>query len=136
MIDIIITTPTEKIFEGKIKEIYIPTSNGDVGVFHDHSPMISSIHLGELHFIDSNNKKHILIVSEGLAQIKFNKMYISVISGTYPHEINPDVLEAEIKELEKIIEEEKKNKIEVSKIHTRIINTKKYHIASYHKHRV
>ena len=136
MINLKITDLQSKIFEGKVKEIYIPTSNGEIGIFEDHSPMISSIHLGELHFIDSNDKKHVLIVSEGLAEIKFNNMHISVISGTYPHEIDPQKLEEEIKKLEKIIEEEKKHKSEVSSIHTRIINTKKYHISSYHKHKV
>lgn len=136
MIHLTITTPDSKTFEGEIKEIYIPTSNGDIGIFPDHSPMISTIQLGEIHFIDAKDNKHLIIVSEGLSQIKFNVMHISVISSTYLHEIDPKKIEEEIKELETIIEEEKKHKSEVSRIHTRIINVKKYHISSYHKHKV
>ncbi len=133
MIDTIIYTPSKKIFEGKIKEMYIPTPNGEIGIFPNYEPFIYSISLGELSFIDEKGEKHILAVTEGFLRVFFNKMYLSIVSGIYPHDIDIDKIEREQKEIEEYLKKEQ-SKHETSRMKSRL-SVIKLHIATHNKHK-
>ena len=85
-----IYSPQKEIFTGKIKEIYVPTLEGDYGIYEGHSPIFLALSLGEINFTDDNNKKTVLAISDGLLRIDNNIIFIEVISGIYPHEIDID----------------------------------------------
>ena len=127
-----IYTPQKEIFIGKIKEIYVPTKEGDYGIFEDHSPFFLAISLGEINFTDINDKKTVLAVSEGLLRVENNIIFIEVISGMYPHEIDINKILKEKEALEiklKQIKEKNKSKRILSNL--RIYSL---HISTYNKY--
>ncbi len=127
-----IYSPQKEIFTGKIKEIYVPTLEGDYGIYEGHSPIFLALSLGEINFTDDNNKKTVLAISDGLLRIDNNIIFIEVISGIYPHEIDIDKIIKEKEALELKLKQVK----ETSKI-KRMQSTLKIHslhISTYNKY--
>ncbi len=54
MLNVKIATPSEKIFEGELKQITIQTTNGVITVLPNHVPFISTIDNGYVKFNEEN----------------------------------------------------------------------------------
>ncbi len=128
-----ILSPIKEIFKGEVKDVYVPTINGEYGIYPDHSPMILNLSLGELSFTDNNNKKNIMAISEGMLRTSLNETIINVISGVFLHEIDIEKIE---KEKEKLEEQLKtlENIKETRRIKSHI-KLYSLHLSTYHKHR-
>jgi ATP synthase F1 epsilon subunit len=127
-----IYSPQKEIFIGKVKEIYVPTNEGDYGIFDDHSPMFLALSLGEISFTDTNNKTTVLAISEGLLRIENNIITIEVISGLSIHDIDinkvtkeKEALEAKLKLM--------KEKDSIKRIQSKI-KLHSLHISTYNKY--
>ena len=127
-----ILSPKKDIFSGKIKEVYVPTDNGEYGIFENHSPMILNLSMGEIKFIEENGKERVVVISEGIVDIKLNDVNINVLTGLYPNEIDIDKLEKEKAKLEEKLKD-LKNQKESKKI-TSTLKLHSLHISSYNKH--
>ncbi len=132
MIDLQVISPDRILFEGKARQVYIPTASGDIGVLPDFSPSIFSILNGEVHITDDNGKEHIVIVSEGISNISFNKMTVNVITGIFVHEIDIDKVQKDKELMEKRILEDISEK-ESARLKSRIV-TANLHISSHKKY--
>ena len=55
--ELFIATPDGQIFSGQAKQVTIPTSSGVITVLAGHQVLMSSIEVGELVVIDTNDKK-------------------------------------------------------------------------------
>jgi F-type H+-transporting ATPase subunit epsilon len=132
MIELQVISPDRILFEGKAKQVYIPTATGDIGVLPDFSPSIFSISNGELHIIDEGGKEHIIIVSEGVSNICFNKMTVNVITGVFVHEINISKVQKDKEFMEKRVLEDI-SEIEAARLKSRIV-TASLHISSHKKY--
>ena len=130
--ELIIYSPQKEIFTGKVKEIYVPTKEGDYGIFDDHSPMFLALSLGEISFTDINNKTTIIAISDGMLRIENNVITVEVISGLSIHDIDIKKVTEEKEALEsklKLVKE--KGKVERIKSNIRLSSL---HISTYNKH--
>lgn len=64
-----ILTPLKTIFDGEVSSVTIPTQAGVISVLKKHTPMISSISIGEIVLSTENEKKNFL-VQGGVVDIK------------------------------------------------------------------
>ena len=130
--ELVIYSPKKEIFNGKVKEIYVPTIQGDYGIFDDHSPMFLALSLGEISFTDINNKTTVIVISNGLLRIENNVIIIDVISGLSTHEIDIKKVMKEKETLEsklKLVKE--KDKVERMQSNLRLYSL---HISTYNKY--
>ena len=54
----------------EVKEIYLDTDKGNIGILDGHENMISSVKIGEMRIIDNDNKENIYSISEGVLKIE------------------------------------------------------------------
>ncbi len=65
-----ILTPDSKIFEGSVLEVSVPSGGGTITVLKNHTPLISTISIGELKVIDENKAEHRFILQGGVIDVK------------------------------------------------------------------
>ncbi len=73
-----IITPDKKLFEGSVKYIVFPGSDGSFGVMDNHAPMISSLKSGKLELVEENNNKLEFSINGGVVEILKNKVIVLV----------------------------------------------------------
>ncbi len=72
-----IVTPEKMVFTGMVEEVTVPGSEGQFGVLKGHTPLLSFVDIGELHFIQEG-KKHYFAVNTGYAEVASNKVTLLV----------------------------------------------------------
>lgn len=63
-----IVTPDRLTFSGQVEEVTIPGTEGEMGILRGHTPVLTSIDLGELSYL-KDGKKTYFAVSTGYAEI-------------------------------------------------------------------
>jgi F-type H+-transporting ATPase subunit epsilon len=64
-----LVTPEQVVFSVKADSVEIPGSEGDFGVLHNHSPMISTLRPGVLTLHEEGGQKREFFVSGGFAEV-------------------------------------------------------------------
>lgn len=77
MLKLEIVTPEKKVFEGTVDSVTVPTANGEIGIFPNHAPLISSLKPGIL-TVASKGSAEKMVVSGGFVEVSTNK--VSVIA--------------------------------------------------------
>ena len=52
-----IITPDKKLFDGSVRSVVFPGSEGSFGVLNDHAPMIATLTTGKIEVFEENNNK-------------------------------------------------------------------------------
>ena len=71
-----ILTPEKLLFKGDAVSVYLPGSDGSLGILNRHAPMISSLKKGTLRIKDEAGKEHKFEVNGGTAEMFNNKVTI------------------------------------------------------------
>lgn len=71
-----IITPESTLFEGEANYVYLPGSDGSLGVLNHHAPLISSLKKGTVRVKDTSGKEHRFDVKGGTAEVLNNKVII------------------------------------------------------------
>jgi len=71
-----IITPDKKVYEGDIKSVRVPGKKGSFQVLKDHAPIISTLESGLVIMVDLDGKETILEISEGVIEVKTNKIIL------------------------------------------------------------
>ena len=71
-----IITPEATLFEGTAQYIYLPGSDGGLGVLNNHAPLISSLKKGVVKVKDGAGKEHKFEVNGGTVEVFQNKVII------------------------------------------------------------
>lgn len=71
-----IITPESTLFEGEGTFVYLPGSDGSLGVLNNHAPLISSLKKGVVRVKDSAGKEHRFNVKGGTVEVFNNKVTI------------------------------------------------------------
>jgi F-type H+-transporting ATPase subunit epsilon len=72
-----IVTPEKMTFRGIVEEVTIPGTEGQFGVLKGHAPLLSSVDIGELSFIQ-DRKKTYYAVNTGYAEVSSSKVTVLV----------------------------------------------------------
>jgi F-type H+-transporting ATPase subunit epsilon len=71
-----IITPEQTLFEGEGSMVFLPGSDGGLGVLNNHAPLISSLKKGVVRVKDSGGKEHRFEVKGGTVEVFKNKVTI------------------------------------------------------------
>jgi F-type H+-transporting ATPase subunit epsilon len=78
ILDIEIITPQKTIHSGQAVSISLPGSLSPFQVLYNHAPIISSLDIGLVKIIDSNQNKLFFATSSGFAEVRKNKISVLV----------------------------------------------------------
>jgi len=71
-----IITPESTLFEGDGSFVFLPGSDGSLGVLNNHAPLISSLKKGTVRVKDNSGKEHRFDVKGGTVEVFNNKVTI------------------------------------------------------------
>jgi F-type H+-transporting ATPase subunit epsilon len=70
-----IVTPDEKTFSGDVEMVTLPGSEGELGVYPNHVPLVTRIVPGEI-IAHKEGRDYFLVVGEGFAEITGNRVAV------------------------------------------------------------
>jgi len=76
LLKLVIVTPVEELYKGKIIKVTIPGTKAPFQVLYNHAPIISTIERGNIIFIDENNKYFNFYIMSGIVEVLNNKITI------------------------------------------------------------
>ncbi|MBI5218081.1 MAG: ATP synthase F1 subunit epsilon [Bacteroidia bacterium] len=71
-----IVTPERKIYEGEIRLVQAPGSDGSFELLQNHAPIISTLQSGTLRMISSNEDEITFDINSGILECMDNKVII------------------------------------------------------------
>lgn len=72
MFHLSIVTPEKSFYEGDIKSLVVPGTEGYLGVLSQHAPLITALMPGKIEFRDENDEVNIMAVSGGFLEVSNN----------------------------------------------------------------
>jgi len=101
-------TPAQIIYQQEVKKITIRTIDGKITILPYHEPLITVVVPGEAVVLENDNKKRVLAVSEGVLEVRDNRVRILVEAADRVEEMDrKKILEAK-KAAEEMIEKARK----------------------------
>ncbi|MCC6252610.1 MAG: ATP synthase F1 subunit epsilon [Bacteroidia bacterium] len=70
-----IISPDKKLFEGDIKSVTLPGSDGLLGILNNHAPMISALKAGKVKITD-NSGVQTFTIKGGVVEVLKNKIIV------------------------------------------------------------
>lgn len=71
-----IITPESTLYQGEASYVFLPGSDGSLGVMNNHAPLISSLKKGTVKVKDNAGKEHKFDVKGGTVEVFNNKIII------------------------------------------------------------
>jgi F-type H+-transporting ATPase subunit epsilon len=90
-----LVTPDRPLFEGEVKQVTLPTINGEITVLPHHVPLVTPVGAGELRVILADDSISPWVVSGGVAQVSPDGVVVLAEAGEHVDEL---AAEAEIEE--------------------------------------
>lgn len=101
-----IVTPEKQVFHAMVESFIIPTLMGNVGILHDHAPLLTVLEPGVLKY-RKDNKEEQMAVSTGFMELKDNEAEILVASAELAKDIDKTRALASADRAQKRLEDEK-----------------------------
>ena len=76
MFHLSIVTPERAYYEGDIRSLTAPGSEGYLGVLSEHAPLITALKPGKIEFRDAQDAVQVLAVSDGFLEVSGNRATI------------------------------------------------------------
>jgi len=96
---LLLASATGKHYELEVKEVYVETEDGDIGVLPGHQPEFYSIGSGFVTCKTANGEELKKLLYSGFVQIEPDAVRIGVQEIYEPGEVNEALIEKEIGEL-------------------------------------
>jgi len=91
-----IVTPMGKIFEGDVKEVVLPGSEGEFGVLDGHSPLVTTLRPGTIS-IKQDSKEEIIAINWGYVEVNPDKVNVLVDGAVHVGGNGTDIAESILK---------------------------------------
>lgn len=75
-----IVSAESEIFSGTVTECYAPASQGEVGIFPHHAPMLTTLGPGEVRVVDQSGESQSFFVSSGILEVQPH--VVTILSDT------------------------------------------------------
>ncbi len=69
-------TPEKKLFEGDIKLIQVPGTQGSFTILKNHAPIISTLEAGKIKIYDPEDEKRFFEIKGGVIEAKSNNIIV------------------------------------------------------------
>jgi len=106
LLDFELTTPERVAVRAKIRQVSIPTTEGEITVLPDHLPLVAPIRAGELRLVDEKGEETILAVSGGFVTVHpGNRLAILADTAERAEELDFKLIEEAVKRAEEVLKE-------------------------------
>ncbi|HEX2742514.1 MAG TPA: ATP synthase F1 subunit epsilon [Rubrobacter sp.] len=99
-----VITPEEVIYDGEANLVIARIADGDLGVLVDHSPLVSTVEIGEVR-IRENDEQLVYATSDGFFKVSENLVQVLVEEAVSVEEIDVDEAENRVEKAEKELSE-------------------------------
>ena len=99
-----VITPEEVIYDGEANLIIARIADGDLGVLVDHSPLVSTVEVGEVR-IKEGEDQLVYATSDGFFKVSENLVQVLVEEAVSVEEIDIDAAETRVEEAERELSE-------------------------------
>ena len=99
-----VITPEVVIYDGESNLVIARIADGDLGVLVDHSPLVSTVEIGEVR-IRENDEQLVYATSDGFFKVSENLVQVLVEEAVSVEEINVDEAENRVEEAERELSE-------------------------------
>ena len=65
-----IVSAQESLYSGDVKFVVVPGEEGELGIYPNHTPLITRIKPGELRLKNSENEDEIIVVAGGILEVQ------------------------------------------------------------------
>jgi F-type H+-transporting ATPase subunit epsilon len=95
-----VVTRERRIIDVQSNEVELPASDGEIGVLPGHTPLLTTLRVGQMRY-RSEGEIHRIVISWGFAEILPDRVIVLAERGILSTEIDPAAAEAERIEAEK-----------------------------------
>ena len=99
-----VITPEEVIYDGEADLVIARIADGDLGVLVDHSPLVSTVEVGEVR-IRHDDEQFVYATSDGFFKVSENLVQVLVEEAVSVEEIDIDAAEDRVEEAERELSE-------------------------------
>lgn len=93
-IQVEIVTPRRQLFGGEVEMITLPGVEGEMGVLHNHAPLLTLLDIGAIVLHHTDGREEFIAVSGGVVEVRPNKVVILARSAERADEIDIERAEA------------------------------------------
>ena len=83
-----IVTPEKRVYSGRVERFKAPGTEGSFGVLARHAPLLTSLTLGQLTFLDKEGKVRRMAISGGFAEVGRNQATVLAETAEFVEEID------------------------------------------------
>ncbi len=106
LLDFELTTPERVAVRAKVRQVSIPTTEGEITVLADHLPLVAPIQAGELRVVNEDGSETLLAVSGGFVTVHpGNRLAILADSAERADELDLKAIEAATARAEELLKE-------------------------------
>ncbi len=102
MIKLEIVTPEKKVLDESVDSVTVPTANGEIGIFPNHAPLISTLKPGILTY-NNRGAAEKLVVAGGFIEVGANVVSILADIAEKADEIDVESARSEREQSEKTL---------------------------------
>lgn len=106
-----VVTPEKYVVSEDAQIVMAPGSLGEFGVLRGHTPFLTSLRIGRLHYKDTSGQERELFVSGGFAEALPDRVTVLAESAERRSEIDLDRAKAALERAQKRLAEEKAENI-------------------------
>ena len=99
-----VITPEEVIYDGEANLVIARIADGDLGVLVDHSPLVSTVEIGEVR-IREDDEQRVYATSDGFFKVSENLVQVLVEEAVSVEEIDVEAAENRVEEAERELSE-------------------------------
>ena len=71
-----IITPESKVYEGEVKSVLLPGTNGKFEILNNHAPIISTLTAGQIRIVNNNDKRELFNINGGVIEMQNNNIIV------------------------------------------------------------
>ena len=111
-----VVTPEKEVVNEPVQIVMAPGSLGEFGVLSGHTPFMTSLHTGGIHYRDEAGKDLYVFVSGGFAEALPDKVTVLAESAEKMEDIDPErAKEAMARAEKRLAEDRAKEKVDVAR---------------------
>mgnify|MGYP003702031825 FL=1 len=111
-----VVTPEKQVVNDLAQIVMAPGSMGEFGVLSGHTPFMTSLNTGAIHYRDENGKDQYVFVSGGFAEALPDKVTVLAESAERMEDIDVDRAKEAVARAEKRLSEDRaKEKVDIAR---------------------
>ena len=71
-----IITPESKVYEGEVKSVLLPGTNGKFEILNNHAPIISTLTAGQIRIVNNNDQREMFNINGGVIEMQNNNIIV------------------------------------------------------------